>query len=186
MIKDPTGGRGSVRVYRFPEPAVDGTTRSQGGHAEIDTLTLTYPDGPHDSEALLVDPVDGDLDRDHQGLDAPGEPRSTGPRATSPTDRRPSFSGSATVPGSLGTLVTAADVSPGRIGRGSPLLRSGSALPTSCGRTAVGGVRVDAVRGTVAPAETQGESLGFAADGASYLTVSEGDEPSPSPHRPAR
>ncbi len=27
----------------------------------VDTLTLRYPDGPHDSEALMVDPRSGDL-----------------------------------------------------------------------------------------------------------------------------
>jgi hypothetical protein len=56
--------RTSIRVFRFPEPSVyhyqvdlphtDATLGAQ-------ELTLTYPDGPFDAEALMVDPLTGDL-----------------------------------------------------------------------------------------------------------------------------
>ena len=46
-------------MYRVAEPLVDpaavpGPPQTLSGVA---TLNLTYPDGPHDAEALLVDPT---------------------------------------------------------------------------------------------------------------------------------
>lgn len=56
--------RTSIRVLRFPEPSVY--------HYQVDNprydfaigaqeITLTYPDGPFNAEALMVDPLTGDL-----------------------------------------------------------------------------------------------------------------------------
>ena len=54
-IGDNDANRKQVTVYRFPEPAgANGTTRVK------DTFQLTYPDGAHDAEAILVAP-DGRL-----------------------------------------------------------------------------------------------------------------------------
>jgi hypothetical protein len=50
--------RATVAVYRFPEPDVRNGPRPT---ASATTLTLRYPDGSHDAEALLVDPLSGDL-----------------------------------------------------------------------------------------------------------------------------
>jgi hypothetical protein len=48
--------RSSIDVYRVREPrAGDATT------APAERLRLHYPDGPHDAETLLVDPLRGDL-----------------------------------------------------------------------------------------------------------------------------
>ena len=49
--------REAVMVHRFAEPDDWGTG---GTIDEIDSFTLTYPDGPHDAEAFLVDPLSGD------------------------------------------------------------------------------------------------------------------------------
>lgn len=56
-IGDNNNNRGQVAVYRFPEPdpAAPGPIRG----AEV--LRLRYPGGPRDAEALLVDPVSGEL-----------------------------------------------------------------------------------------------------------------------------
>lgn len=58
--------RPSVVVYRVPEPAVPDS--GDGGAVEADhttaaptALRFSYPDGPHDAEALLVHPTTGDL-----------------------------------------------------------------------------------------------------------------------------
>jgi hypothetical protein len=65
-IGDNFSGRGSIRVHRFPEPAV--YARQSGNPvsyfvAGAETLNLFYPDseGPADAEVLMVDPVTGDL-----------------------------------------------------------------------------------------------------------------------------
>ena len=46
----------TIDVYRVAEPRV-----GAGATAPADRLRLRYPDGAHDAEALLVDPLRGDL-----------------------------------------------------------------------------------------------------------------------------
>lgn len=61
-IGDNAKARGSIVIYRFPEPAVNtGSTGVTSSITAFDTFTFTYPDGPHDAEALIVDPATGDL-----------------------------------------------------------------------------------------------------------------------------
>lgn len=50
--------RDSVTVYRVPEPA---NPAGAGLTAPADRLELVYPDGAHDAEALVVDPIRGTL-----------------------------------------------------------------------------------------------------------------------------
>lgn len=61
-IGDNAVARASVTVYRVPEPAV---AVGQGPVVEAlsgaEAFTVTYPDGPHNAEALVHDPVSGDL-----------------------------------------------------------------------------------------------------------------------------
>jgi hypothetical protein len=53
-IGDNRRGRASVRVHRV-------VPRRGGGTVRAATFDLAYPDGPHDAEALLVDPRSGRL-----------------------------------------------------------------------------------------------------------------------------
>jgi hypothetical protein len=56
--------RPNVRVLRFPEPAVYDFQSNAPVVAPIfgaEEIVLTYPDGPWDSEAMVVDPLSGDL-----------------------------------------------------------------------------------------------------------------------------
>jgi hypothetical protein len=63
-IGDDFLGRFSIRVFRFPEPAMylyqsnSPPILPTVGAQEIE---LRYPDGPFDAEALMVDPLTGDL-----------------------------------------------------------------------------------------------------------------------------
>lgn len=57
-IGDNTRSRDEIRVYRFVEPADPAGTTSPDA---FDTLEATYPDGPHNAETLLLDPLSGDL-----------------------------------------------------------------------------------------------------------------------------
>jgi hypothetical protein len=54
-IGDNNASRKSITVYRVPEPAVGDKET-----APVETFTATYPDGPHDAEALFVG-RDGEL-----------------------------------------------------------------------------------------------------------------------------
>ena len=63
-IGDNDVDRENVRVYRVPEPAVYSyfaVSPSIETASNDEEIVLEYPDGPHDAEALLVDPLTGDL-----------------------------------------------------------------------------------------------------------------------------
>lgn len=55
-IGDNYAWRPSIQVYRFAEPVVKSKTKADTLAAAI--LNLTYPDGKHDAETILVDPLD--------------------------------------------------------------------------------------------------------------------------------
>ena len=61
-IGDNALARTEIQLYRVAEPAVPATgpavTEALSG---VETLHLTYPDGPHDAETLMVDPDTGDV-----------------------------------------------------------------------------------------------------------------------------
>jgi hypothetical protein len=60
-IGDNTAERREIRVVRFAEPKV---SKARSGQIEVEAaeeFRLTYPDGAHNAEALLVDPVSHDL-----------------------------------------------------------------------------------------------------------------------------
>jgi hypothetical protein len=60
-IGDNDERRREVRIVRFPEPDLNGERGLQLNVDDAEEIRLTYPDGPHDAEALFVDPVSGDL-----------------------------------------------------------------------------------------------------------------------------
>ena len=53
--------RAFVFVYRFVEPEVPADTAPGAVEVIVERFSLAYPEGPRDAEALLVDPLDGDL-----------------------------------------------------------------------------------------------------------------------------
>lgn len=55
-IGDNKEKRSSIRIYRVPEPTGPG----RSVRADLD-IELTYPDGPHNAESLLVDAKTGDI-----------------------------------------------------------------------------------------------------------------------------
>lgn len=175
---------------RAPEPARKGSSRTTTTqapppqpagpvmHVRADRFVFRYPDGAHDAEAMLVDPIRGDLvvitkDWTQQG-------RSGVYRVADVAELRDGATATLESVGTLqvppGTLVTAADVT-----------RDGSIV----GVRSYGGVALyrrnpdeplwsafesKPCAGPV-PNEPQGESLGFAPDGGSYMTTSEGKDP---------
>ena len=60
-IGDNDSQRKAIRVCRVPEPQLDTTRRVHLRATEFEEFLLTLPQGAHDSEALLVDPENGDL-----------------------------------------------------------------------------------------------------------------------------
>ena len=60
-IGDNESHRPQVRVYRTIEPTIKPTGRPQYVSTVMEDFRFTYPDGPVDAEALLVDPLSGDI-----------------------------------------------------------------------------------------------------------------------------
>lgn len=170
----------SVTVYRVPEPdlAPDGS----GGSLAAEALSLTYPDGPVDAEALLVDPRTGDLvvltkeDGTSRVLVAPAATLSD---ATVELTEVGSFAvpqAASRAFGLPGTVVTGADVSP-----------DGAVVLVRTYRSVLAFTRPDGAPLAAAfddpPCEVpqleelQGEAVGFTADGQGYVTIAEGAHP---------
>ncbi|MET0627878.1 MAG: hypothetical protein ABW033_05425 [Acidimicrobiia bacterium] len=173
---DNTATRASVQVYRVAEPAVDVNAVPAAPQPlnGVATLTFTYPDGPHDAEALMVDPVSGRIfvvTKDIFG----GSLVFAAPANLA--------SGSNTVLTKVATLslgflglVTAADVTP--TGDAVALRTYGSVVlyPRPAGSTLEWAFVQTPCNGAVA-SEIQGEALGFTRDGRGYVTASEGARP---------
>ncbi len=154
--------REEVRVHWLPEPEL-----TTGVDVAVQSVTLSYPDGPRDCEALFVDPTNGDLilvtksaDTEIYRLPAPwtdGVVEEVG---------RLSF-GDDGLPG--GNRVTGADAYGSRV-----ILRTYTHLFVF--QIPEDGSAVDALAGEACEvpvaAEMQGESVAIGAD--RYWTISEG------------
>jgi hypothetical protein len=160
-IGDNQRARPSITVHRVAEPALDAT------RATAESFELHYPDGAHDAEALMVDPVADDL------VIVTKVPGGDSALYTTP----------AAAPGALrlagginlgpGQLVTAGDIS---AAGDTIVLRTytgvfvwsrgpGEAIATALGR---------APCAAPAPADRQGEAIALVPAGTAYLTTSEG------------
>jgi hypothetical protein len=168
--------RPDIQVYRAAEPVVPKGTAPTTLHVTADKLTFTYPDGGHDAETFMVDPVSGDLFIVTKNWSLLG--RSSIYRA--PAGLK---AGSTTVLQKLGdvklpraTLVTGGDVS----SDGSVVaLRSYTAVrlyQRTSGQSVAAALQSKPCTGP-RPREKQGEAIGFALGGGSYATISEGTDP---------
>jgi hypothetical protein len=146
----------------------------------VATIALVYPTGPVNAEALLVDPVSGDLfvltkeDGFSRVFRAPAASLVDGARITLEQVARFTLPEPAsTAFGLPGSLVTGADVSPD----GSMVLvrtyRSVLAFARPTGQP-LGAAFASAPCEAPQVEEPQGEAVGIAADGRSYVTLSEG------------
>jgi hypothetical protein len=173
-IGDNAAGRDGVQVHRVPEPEA-APTGADGAFAEDVVIELTYPDGPVDAEALLVDPGSGDLLI--VGKRDPGAPVYLAEAAAIADGGQVAMRRVATLdqppPGAAVGLVTGGDVSPD----GSVVLLRTYGTVLAYDRPD-GASLGDALAGTpcLAPSvdERQGEALAVLADGSAYVTISEG------------
>ncbi len=170
-IGDNAAARTDVAVYRVAEPTVAGSgAQSLGGVAK---LTLRYPDGAKDAEAMFVDPRSGELYIIQKSIGGGnvGVYRAPANLAAGSTTVMTRV-GTLTLPTGLANAVTAADITP-----------DGDTIAVR----SYGGVRLYSrmtftVPETLAmgpcagplPAEGQGETVAFQPDGRAYSTVSEG------------
>jgi hypothetical protein len=146
-IGDNQSGRPYVRIVRFAEPALETVRKKKIDASGVEELRLRYPDGPHDAEALLVDPTTGDV-----FIVVKENHRSRLYRAAAER-----LQADSPVTLELGGYLNVSDASAGDISPSGDLI-----------------TRPVLVR---AGGQAQnGEAVGFTPDGKSYYTVSEGDQ----------
>lgn len=173
-IGDNRGVRDEITVWHLPEPNTLSGTAAAPTQLPAERVTLTYPDGPHDAESLLVEP-DGSLVVVTKSMSG----ASLAFRAAAPLGNAATLTEIARLdvgapPMDGDKLVTAGDLSPdGRFVLLRTYLRSwvwtrapGESLADAFGRPPCP---------TPVPAEPQGEAVGFAADGSGYWSISEGE-----------
>lgn len=178
-IGDNAARRDHVTVYRVPEPA---ERPAHGGRFnKLETITLRYPGGPADAEALLVDPLGGDLvivTKSYGGrsrvLRAPAASLVDGQAITMTDD------GTVTIPSPEGFSVGL----PGTAVTGADITSDGSVVVLRTYQSVLAFTR--APRQTVADAlrtepcfapradEGQGEAVAFTDHDSALLTISEG------------
>lgn len=178
-IGDNAARRDHVTVYRVPEPA---ERPAHGGRFnKLETITLRYPAGPADAEALLVDPLGGDLvivTKSYGGrsrvLRAPATSVVDGQAITMTDD------GTVTIPspqgfsvGLPGTAVTGADIT----NDGSVVVlrtyQSVLAFTRAPEQTVADALRTEPCFAPRAD-EVQGEAVAFTDHDSALLTISEG------------
>ena len=170
--------RTELQVYRVAEPDVPTTgpavTTALSG---VETLHLTYPDGPHDAETLLVDPATGDILVITKLLfgGTVGIYRAAAPLAAGSTTQLTKVD-TLTYPSGLANAVTGGDVA----ADGTAIVIRTYGNVRVYNRT--GGTTLWAALHTPPctaplPSEAQGEAVGFNPAATSLVTVSEGANP---------
>ena len=176
-IGDNRAVRSEVRIYRVPEPAVGSGSALTTGRPDV--WRLRYPDGPHDAESLVADPVGRRLYVITKSLFGQSEvfevPPSPDPNRVQPMVRV----------GSIRFALTGTPGGPNPVGQltatGASMAADGSLLAVRTYTDAYlwrvhGGRVAEALRGRPArlplPAQPQGEGIAVA-DGA-LLVDSEG------------
>jgi len=179
-IGDNRAVRPRVLVHRLPEPAVDPARRGGAVRARPPlSASLTYEDGPHDAETLLVHPRTGQVLVVTKGILGSGvyaapQPLADGTlrRVGGVQVRATGTTGGPDVGAVAQTLVTGGAVSPD--GRRVVLRTYTDAYVYEV----PGDDLVAALRGTPAvlplPETRQGEAVSWTRDGAALLTSSEG------------
>ena len=164
-IGDNAEARSGITIYRVPEPDV----RAGGGATRPSTrIDLRYPDGPHDAEALLVDPRTRTLivfTKDLAGIVTVYAGRGGTLRRIARRDL------------GIGEAVTAAGIAPD--GR-TVAMRTYDAVfgwTRAPGEPLTRTVRRPPCRSPTPLDEGQGEALTVLRGGRSFLTVTEGRNP---------
>lgn len=170
--------RSSVRVFRFPEPAVyqyESNAVPTSPIVGAEEITLRYPDGPWDCEGLMVDPLTGDLFLATKLTNSSRIYRATRAQLNSTNDITLTFMNES----STFRSVSAADVSSDgslittrRTNRISVWARNaGETVNAALARSPT--ISQAPVIGE-AGGELNGEALGFEPNGTGYFTLSEG------------
>ena len=180
-IGDNLGHRPSVTVHVVAEPTLGEACAGGGPGPSLDgahAVELTYPDGPRDAQALMVDPTTGDVWIASRNPAGAGGLYRVPPACMAEPTAELERVASIAVPGSGASdlAVTAGDI---RSDGALVVLRTYTAAwawQRAPGQPIAAAVAAEPLRLPVVgpPDEPQGEALALTVDGASYFTVGEG------------
>ena len=173
-IGDNDNNRGSVVVYRFPEPAAtDGGAGAPRETERAESVSLKFPDGPRDAEALMVHPRTGDIYVVNKtNTEAAGVYKLASPREFSGTHTLERV-GSIARQGMLGKWFTGGDISPD--GRRVVLCDdvSGYELELPAGGSNFDQIWSQPLAPIPLGERKQGEGISYGHDGSSIFATSE-------------
>jgi hypothetical protein len=171
-----TGGgktRTEIQVYRVPEPEVDvGASVGAQTLSNWQRLRFTYPDGAHDAETLMVDPISGDMlivTKETNGASKVFRAAGSVP-ADTPTALELVTTLSLGGSGGQGALATAGDISPGG---DSIILRTYTAIWLWCRGSTWASTFSASPSELPSASEQQSEGLSFSADGKAWYSAGE-------------
>lgn len=162
--------RQHITVYRIPEPDIHPEQPPAEHVLEgVERLKFTYPDGPHNSETLMIDPVSGDLLVVTKSLGRHRLYRAAAPLRPDTTTML-AYEGALQLPpsGGLLQLTVAGDLSP--TGRWA-LIKTYDAVYRW--KTGPNGIFEGVPSAMPYVPEPQGEALAWAVDESGYFTLSE-------------
>jgi hypothetical protein len=175
-IGDNAETRSDISIYRVTEP--QSTTSAAIAAANYKRLRLKYPDGAHNAESFFVDPISGDLYIVTKAV--------TGRVYRAPANSFDSVTQPVTLMelGNLNVALlfpTAADISPdGRFILIRNPLTTAYLYERDANQTVWDALQRTPIAVTL-PVESQGEAIGWAADGKGFYTTSEFNGAGPRP-----
>lgn len=174
-IGDNLDQRSDIVLYRIPEPTPPAPgVLSPASTAPAEALRLRYPDGPHNSEALLVHPVSGDVYVIAKDDQAPRVYKAAAPLDAS---RRATLTLVGTI--QLGTSirgleqVTGGDISPDGTRVAFSTYAQGYELVLPSGAMSFDEIWAQPPQRVDLGPRLQGEAIAYRADGRALLTTSE-------------
>lgn len=174
-IGDNREERDTIRIHRVAEPAVN----SEQAPVDVtlpdfETIVLKYPDGPHDAETLMVDPVSGDVYVVSKRDAVPRIYRAPYPQPTSETVVLESVGQLSWTIDSFFDMPTSGAISPDG---DEVLIRSyvTARIWSVAGGTNIGNALATPGYEVPLALQQQGEAIAFSTDGQDYYAVSEGN-----------
>ncbi len=172
-IGDNEGVREQITVYRFtpPDPAADAVLPPD----QYQAITLHYPNGPRDAEALLVDPLTKDIVVVHKRFGGLSEVYSAAEDDWSDGDATLVREGSFDPGRTPLDAVTSGEVNADGLVVGIRTYAKVLMWPRDEGQSVAEALIDNEVCEAPTRVELQGEALAFTRDG--YVTASEGEQP---------
>lgn len=171
-IGDNSANRTQVQIYRLPEPEVTTTQAAVKMTVTAQVLRFTYPDGAHNAETLMVDPVSGDLlilTKDTSGMSTLFKAANATP-VDMPTVLEKVTTVQVGMSGTMAAQAGGGDISP----TGDRIIVRAYTTTLLWPRAATWAATfMAAPKMLTSPTEPQAEGISFAADGRSWFSTGE-------------